>query len=106
MPHFSHHNLRHRGGMCRELCRFYPYSLKEYVIVIRLGVSDIVEVDEQRFIVSVHTSMNCYNPPTMALISSETSVSSVGYGSSYEAAASDAFKRAGRILADVLMIDL
>lgn len=98
--------LEGEGEDDEEIIKNSSSPLKEYVIVIRLGVSDIVEVDEQRFIVSVHTSMNCYNPSTMALISSETSVSSVGYGSSYEAAASDAFKRAGRILADVLMIDL
>ena len=81
-------------------------SAGRYVVAMRLGVAESIMVDEDRYMVNVHTDTGIYDTRQKAFISTDSSVSSIGYGSSYEDAERDAFLNAGRILADVFLIEL
>ena len=80
--------------------------MKRYVVIMRIGVSESIMIDEERYIVNVHTNTSTYDTVEDFLISSDDSVSSVGYGATFEEASDDAFRNAGRILADVFLIEL
>lgn len=81
-------------------------DVKRYVVIMRIGVSESIMIDEERYIVNVHTNTSTYDTVEDFLISSDDSVSSVGYGATFEEASDDAFRNAGRILADVFLIEL
>ena len=73
---------------------------------MRLGVSDSVTVSADRYMVNVRTSVDVYDLEEDMLLTSDDSVSSIGYGSSYQEAQQNALKNAGKMLADVFLIEM
>ena len=79
---------------------------KRYLVIMRLGVSDSVTVSADRYMVNVRTSVDVYDLEEDMLLTSDDSVSSIGYGSSYQEAQQNALKNAGKMLADVFLIEM